>query len=393
MNRGGPGRAEAPPDSRGTAEEKPVGVYVHVPFCGKKCPYCDFYSLPWRKDQAERYTQALLRNFQRFREKHGKIPADTFYAGGGTPSLLSVEQWSQILEAASECFDWRPGAEVSLEANPGTLTPDRLAGLKRAGFTRISIGIQSLIQEECAVLGRSHTPQRALQAVFDAAEAGFTEISADLMLGIPGQTQESLLESVGELCRLPVTHVSAYLLSLEEGTPFAERYQEGGVPDGDEAAELYLACAQALEEAGFPAYEISNFAKDHHVCRHNLHYWRCEEYAGFGPSSHSYFGGRRYEAPQDLEAFLTGGEQEQRITESSPGDFLEYAMLNLRLAEGLDLWETERRFPGSRERLLQRAKSLGKTGESALVSLDGERLSLTRRGFLLSNAVIGKLIL
>lgn len=360
-----------------------LGIYIHVPFCGKKCSYCDFYSVGWTKETAEEYVRAVLRNIRHYSDRSRNV--DTVYFGGGTPSLLSPGQISQILGEIRDCFDASGIAEITLEANPCTLTPAKLSELREAGVNRLSVGVQSMIDDELKMLGRVHSARRAEQAVRDASAAGFDNISCDLMIALPDQREESLRFSAERLAELPIQHISAYILKPEKGTPFEVSKLRGRLPDEDSAAELYLEMVRILEERGFMQYEVSNFARPGFESRHNCRYWRCEDYLGLGPSAHSCYGGARFAAERDLAGFIGSDVQQVTVTDDSPCGFEEYAMLRLRLKEGLLLSDV----PEHRKDIEKKLPPLIAQGYA---ESDGERVSLTAKGFLMSNSVIEYLI-
>lgn len=361
----------------------PVGVYIHVPFCRRKCPYCDFYSLTFDDVAADAYTEAVLRAIRT--QPYGDFTADTVYFGGGTPSLLGAERIGRILNALTTT----PDAEITVEANPASTLPEALTELRDCGVNRISLGVQSMQAGELRSLGRPHSPDDARRAITAAAEAGFDDISADVMLAIPGQSRSSLAATIAELADLPVNHISAYLLKIEENTPFFAQKERLALPDEDETAELYLECVGLLERQGFSQYEISNFARDGNVSRHNLRYWRCEEYLGVGPSAHSYMSGRRFFLPRDLDGFMSADEPFSLAADDGEGgSFEEQIMLRLRLSEGIDISRL-RLSTESAERLLTKALELAAAG---LVRVNGDNIALTPEGFLLSNSVIFALI-
>lgn len=351
---------------------RPVGLYVHVPFCKRKCLYCDFYSAA-DTSRTDDYTGAVIRNI-----KAAGLTYDTVYFGGGTPSLLTAEQISNILSAA----DISDGAEISAECNPESADISYLCGLRSAGVNRVSFGIQSLEDGELAALGRLHNADKACEAVLSAHRAGFENISADLMLAIPMQTTASLSRTLARLLKLPLAHVSAYLLKVEKGTPLSsDSLLLEKVPDEDETADMYLMTAEKLSAAGFEQYEISNFARKGFECRHNLKYWRCEEYFGIGPSAHSFLGGERFCCPPDTEKFISAPLQE-KVSLGTGGEPEEKAMLALRLTkEGLILAD----FPEAESR----AEPLLK---SDLVKKEQGALMLTAKGCLVSNEIICRLI-
>ena len=362
---------------------KNVGIYIHVPFCGKKCSYCDFYSVCYTKQQTELYVQAVLRNIRHY--GNDELKADTVYFGGGTPSLLNPEQIEEILSAVRHNFDIADNAEVTMEANPAALTPEKLSEYRSAGVNRLSVGVQSMNDDELRFLGRLHNAERAEKAVYDAAAAGFENISCDLMIALPSQKSESVKHSIQRLTALPIKHISAYILKIEEGTPFDCENIISSLPDEDETAELYLNMCEELENAGFIQYEVSNFAKNGFESRHNCRYWKCQDYIGIGPSAHSCFGGKRFAVPRDIDSFINSDIQPTEVTDESPCGFEEYSMLRLRLKEGLSL----ERVPDHKADIEKKLPSLLKAG---YIEYDGNVISLTRKGFLMSNSVIEYLI-
>lgn len=237
-----------------------AGIYIHVPFCVRKCPYCDFYSGSVNDASCIEYLNALKGNLLDFKERHGRISAETVYFGGGTPTALPAEELCSALSVIKDCFDVSNNAEITVEANPGTVSSSRLSMLLEAGFNRLSFGVQSLIDGELRALGRIHSAGEAKKAIVEAHKAGFENISADLMLGIPMQTEASMMESINMMSELPLAHISAYMLKIEEGTPFdCDRIKNQALGD-DEMADRYLAAVSLLEEKGFFQYEISNFS-------------------------------------------------------------------------------------------------------------------------------------
>lgn len=372
-----------------------IGLYLHVPFCLSKCPYCDFYSLRYTPGAAERYTGALLRAIdaaaQRFSPAGTRLAADSVYFGGGTPVLLGAEALSRLLERLSQRFELLPGCEVTLEANPAALRLEELCRLRQAGFGRISMGVQAADDRQLRTLGRLHTFQQAVDSVTLCRQAGFENLSVDLMLATPGQTADSISLFAQTFAQLEVPHISGYLLTVEDGTPFARRHIQDQCPDEEQTRLLYLHAAETLAAHGWQQYEISNFARPGWESRHNLRYWDCRPYLGLGPSAHSFFGGERFFFPRDLEAFCTAENPLELLVSDGPGgDFFEYAMLRLRLVQGLRFADCARRYPQvDLAPLLRRSALLEQHG---LVERDPQRLRLTREGFLLSNAVIVELL-
>lgn len=366
--------------------QTPVSLYFHIPFCKSRCPYCDFYSttdLALRED----YTRALVRAVERCPAPPG-TPVPTVYFGGGTPYLLG-DGLLRVLEAVRARFAVPEDCEITLEANPGDLEEGPLRRLREGGFDRLSLGLQAGDREGLGLLGRRHTPEQSAQGVALARRAGFRNLSIDLMLATPGQTVEKAVALAEYGAALAPEHISAYLLKIEPGTPFAQEGMEARCPDPDQAADIYLAVRQRLTELGYRHYEISNFAKPGYESRHNTVYWRLGEYLGFGPSAASSYRGRRFRLPGDLAAFLAAEDPWQTALDEGPsGGLTEYVMLSLRLAEGLDLGRLPE-YGGSPEEVLLRAVPLEKAG---LLTLREGKLSLTGQGFLLSNAVITALL-
>lgn len=356
-----------------------LGIYIHVPFCGKKCPYCDFYSVEYRKNTAEKYVAAVLRNLRHYSDKSRTV--DTVYFGGGTPSLLTAEQISYLLDTIRDAFDLDKNAEITLEANPSGLTPERLSELRKSGINRLSVGVQSMNDDELKLLGRNHTAEKAEKAVISAYDAGFRNISCDLMLALPGQSIEKLRYSAERLAELPINHISAYILKAEDGTPFGCDEFRSRLPDDDAAAALYLEMIEIFEERGFIQYEISNFAKPGFESRHNCRYWKCLDYIGIGPSAHSCCNGKRFAVDRDISGFIDAPVQQVTVTDEDPCGFEETAMLALRLKSGLDL-----SIAGSRRADIE--KKIPMLIQAGYAEYDGHFLSLTPKGFLMSNSVI-----
>lgn len=361
----------------------PAGIYIHIPFCLRKCPYCDFYSLPYDDALASLYTDALLRAIQT--QPYGQFSADTLYFGGGTPVLLGAERLARMIDACRGAFSLPAHAEITIEANPAAVPDDAWAGFRAAGCNRISFGVQSLQDSELSALGRLHSANQAEQAIRAAYAAGFTAVSADLMLAIPGQSQQSLADTISRLAALPLNHISAYLLKIEDGTPFAQNKSALSLPDEDAAADLYLSAVSRLAEHGFAQYEISNFARPGGESQHNLKYWRLEPYLGLGPAAHSFLHGQRFFFPRDLDAFLTAAQPFSLVQQDGPGGGREeQLMLNLRLAEG---YTAPADTDG--DRLLRRALPLQAHG---LLRIRERAIALTPTGCLLSNSMIAALL-
>lgn len=364
-----------------------LGIYVHVPFCsGAKCPYCDFYSVPLCEDQAQAYSKAAENDVVKYAPRaRGKV-VDTIYFGGGTPSLLGGSLVS-ILAVIKANFNVTQDAEITLEANPGADLGDTFQLLCEAGFNRLSIGMQSAQPEELRLLGRRHTPQDTAKAVSDAKAAGFENISLDLMIATPGQTQQSLARSIDFAASLGPQHLSAYLLKIEPNTCFYEIKDTMQLPDGDGQADFYLVACDEIESHGFRQYEISNFSLPQKESRHNLKYWNCDEYLGIGPGAHSYLDGKRFFYESSLERFIAGATE---IDEGPGGGISEYIMLRLRLNEGLHIKELKTRYGCGFE--IFNSSLYMPLLQAGYITVDENALRLTRKGMLMSNSVISTLL-
>lgn len=364
-----------------------AGLYIHVPFCVSKCPYCDFYSVTgWDDALLDAYITQVMREMDRHAHRIGEV-ADTLYFGGGTPSLLGGERLARLIAHAQERFSLSD-AEITLEANPADDLSETLKVFAAAGGNRVSLGMQSAFSEELSFLGRRHTPLLLEKTVEDTFRAGIDNVSLDLMLALKDQTISQVEESVSTCAAYGAQHVSAYLLKLEKETPFGKHPPV--LPDDDTAAALYLAACEALEKAGYEQYEISNFAKPQRRSRHNLKYWNSEPYLGIGPSAHSFAEGVRFQYPRSLAAFLTeptlAFEEDTSVVSGSEE---EYLMLRLRLKEGVEEQAFSERFGRPIPTAWRtRAALLPKH----LVRADERGIRLTCEGFLLSSAIIGKLI-
>ncbi len=372
----------------------PLGIYIHVPFCVSKCPYCDFYSIgcAGRNDTREymdRYTDSVKRELKTFFEKSRTNRVDTVYFGGGTPILLTDRRINAITDEIYRLFSVDKDAEVTMEANPYTALSQQLSGYRSAGINRLSFGLQSANDDELKLLGRLHSAHEADQCVKAAQKAGFENISLDLMTALPYQTEEKLLNSVKFCSELNVQHISAYILKVEEGTPFYVNDVQAICPDEDRQAQLYLYTVQALKEHGYEQYEISNFSSEKkYRARHNVKYWNCDEYIGIGPSAHSFFNGRRMYYPRDLKLFIDGTSP---TDDGEGGGWEEYLMLRLRLSDGLDFDALRQRGAEQSDidRIIKKAQPMQKAG---FLKLENDNIRLTPEGFLISNSIIAELL-
>lgn len=364
---------------------EPIGLYLHVPFCDGKCPYCDFFSLRGTDAAMDEYTDCMIGRIKYASEQIGR-KADTLYFGGGTPSLLGGKRIARITEAARKYFGLE-GAEITAEANPGRELRGFLRDFAAAGGNRVSLGMQSADEGELLRLGRKHTPEDVLRAADEARSAGIENLSLDLMLATPGQTQESLARSAAFCKKAGAKHVSAYLLKVEPHTLFWKERGQLDLPDEDASAELYLAAVREFSGMGYRQYEISNFAVPGAESRHNLKYWRCGEYLGLGPAAHSFLCGVRFHEERSLRGFLAGGTP---VQDGAGGNFDEFAMLRLRLAEGLTdsacLVRFGRPIPENIRRAAERYFPAGLTEKVP----GGFRF--TPRGFLVSNTLTTEIL-
>ena len=373
-----------------------LGIYIHIPFCRSRCDYCDFYSVAGREDRMDSYQKALLAHIKETAPLAQGIPVDTVYLGGGTPSFFGDKRLRELLGAIQKQFQLTQDAEITLEANPDSVDVRALRRLRKAGFNRLSLGMQSACPAELESVHRPHTVQQVDQAVAAARKAKFKNLSLDLIYGLPGQTMDSWKATVEHALSLIPQHLSCYGLKVEEGTRLAARVAAGEqLPDDDAQADLYLWTVGRLERAGLPQYEISNFAKPGMESRHNLRYWLTRPYIGFGPGAHSDFGGRRYSFVRDLDGYidgvLRGGsliDSEELIPRRERSG--EYLMLRLRTAQGIEEWEYRGTYFMDFAPLEARLEQFCDKGWAERTA-EG-RWRLTPQGFLLSNQLIGDLL-
>lgn len=366
---------------------QPLGLYIHIPFCRAKCIYCDFYSLPRSEESMDAYVGALCRDLVRRADAAKGCSVDTVYFGGGTPSYLGADRLCKILETVFACYHVEKTAEITTEANPDSAREaTALRQLRSAGFNRISLGMQSADDEELRRIGRVHTHEETIEAVHAARAAGFDNLSLDLIYGLPEQSAARWRENLRAAIALAPEHLSCYGLKVEEGTPLFLRQDMMHLPDDDAQAEEYLTAVEMLADAGYRQYEISNFARANRESRHNLKYWTMQEYLGFGPGAHSDFAGRRFACARDLRAYLAG---EERLSESTrPAQREreeERVMLALRTVRGLDLSALS-------EDTAQAERVLAECACHGLAQRENGRWHLTPQGFLVSNAVIVRVL-
>lgn len=376
-----------------------IALYVHVPFCIKKCGYCSFASIPIEGGDAAGYLKALwsetgLRAGMLLPEEKR---VDTIYVGGGTPTCLTGDELAGIMERIFSCFEVAGDAEITVEANPGTVDFKKLAILKKAGFNRLSLGVQACREDLLKTLGRIHSFSAAVSTLAEAREAGFQNINVDLIFGIPGQTLEQWEECLEGITGLGPEHLSAYGLQVEEGTPLFDRIGRGELfpCDEDLEADMYLHLMQHMKSRGYVHYEISNFALPGRECRHNLCYWRNKSYLGLGPAAHSNLRGRRFSnhaGPGVYAEMLMEGHfpecWEERIDTRT--EMSETAFLGLRLLEGLDIGEFRKRF--GRDILEVYGREINRLTVLGLVEMADGRIRLTPRGLMMGNVVFAEFI-
>ena len=404
-------------------DKSPLGLYLHIPFCATKCNYCDFNTYAGIEELIPAYVEALVSEVESWGRVAGALhTVETIFFGGGTPSLLPTEETRRILQSCKDAFEVDPQAEVTLESNPGDLTPSLLEGLLSSGVNRLSIGIQSFNNRHLAALTRRHSAEEAAEAFRLAREAGFANINLDLMYGLPHQSLAEWQETLDRALEISADHLSLYTLTLEEGTPLWSDVRRGAVPesDSDLAAEMYQHAEDALGRRGYGHYEISNWARPEYECRHNLVYWRNQPYLGLGAGAHSWYGGYRFSDERIPRKYTEGvtvlvAAQGKRASSlSSPediteellrciapvdqleviGEGLEMAetmMLGLRLMEGVRYDEFSRKFGRTLESVYgAEIRELVDVG--LLVREEEGSVRLTPRGRLLGNEVFSRVL-
>ena len=370
----------------------PIGLYIHIPFCKKKCNYCDFCSYSdLDSDTRKRYLKALIREIESYRREE-RVKADTVFFGGGTPSLLLPEEFGAICDALEESFEISEDTEFTIEANPKTLSKEKLSSYIARGVNRVSIGLQTIHENERKILGRIHNLDDFKAAYSMVQDSGISNVGIDLMYGIPCQTIDSFRATLESAVSFSPTHISAYGLILEEGTPLWNMRDELTFPTEDEECEMYeLACSR-LRLAGYEHYEISNYAKPGYRSRHNLKYWENKSFIGVGVAAYSSYGGRRYGNFAGIYEYLSE-DPKQYLTEEvidSDAFAYEYVMLGLRLKDGISLSEYERKY--STDFLLGRRERILELVSGGYMTLDSDRLALTEKGFYVSNAILTDLL-
>lgn len=371
-------------------------LYLHMPFCVRKCAYCDFLSFPSGAETQRMYAKRLMEDIDVMGKRYGEIPVETIFIGGGTPSVPDSGLIVEIMEHVRHAFHVADGAEISMEANPGTVTREKLTDYRKAGINRLSFGLQSANDRELKLLGRIHTWAEFLESFTLARECGFANLNIDLMSALPGQTCESWKETLSRVTDLDPEHISAYSLIIEEGTPFGERYgsEEGRklLPDEDSEREMYHETKRFLKDCGYERYEISNYAKPGRECRHNIGYWTGVPYLGLGLGASSYLDGCRFTVNPDMKQYL----------EEKPGMFAdiekltkkdmeeEFFYVGLRMTAGVSLSEFERRFGISAKEVYPGLMETFVKEKAAC--FEGDRFVLTDYGLDVSNYIMAQFL-
>lgn len=379
--------------------KKELELYLHIPFCVSKCKYCDFLSAPSGEEQRQIYVERLCRRIRYWSDVIHNYGYEivSIFVGGGTPSILTEAQITQVFEAVHESFPIREDAEITLEMNPGTDVKDKLPVYRELGINRLSMGLQSADNEELKCLGRIHTYEDFRQVYQWAREAGFTNINVDLMSAIPGQTLESYEDTLRKVADLEPEHISAYSLIIEEGTPFYERYGEGRhaeeLPDEDIEWQMYVRTGEILEDYGYHRYEISNYAKDGYECRHNLGYWDRKEYLGLGAGASSLMDHIRWKEPDHIgpSTGLVLEEREDFTRLRRKDEMEEFMFLGLRKINGVSEYDFYKSFRVSMDEIYK--ESIENLIKEGLLVREEDRIRLTDRGIDLSNYALSQFLL
>lgn len=379
--------------------KKELELYLHIPFCVSKCKYCDFLSAPSGEEQRQIYVERLCRRIRYWSDVIYNYGYEivSIFVGGGTPSILTEAQITQVFEAVHESFPIREDAEITLEMNPGTDVKDKLPVYRELGINRLSMGLQSADNEELKCLGRIHTYEDFRQVYQWAREAGFTNINVDLMSAIPGQTLESYEDTLRKVADLEPEHISAYSLIIEEGTPFYERYGEGRhaeeLPNEDIERQMYVRTGEILEDYGYHRYEISNYAKDGYECRHNLGYWDRKEYLGLGAGASSLMDHIRWKEPDHIgpSTGLVLEEREDFTRLRRKDEMEEFMFLGLRKINGVSEYDFYKSFRVSMDEIYK--ESIENLIKEGLLVREENRIRLTDRGIDLSNYALSQFLL
>lgn len=373
-------------------KKEPIGLYVHIPFCIKKCNYCDFPSFTGLSHLFHEYTEALLREASDISDKYGQPEVDTVFFGGGTPSILPAEEILRIVKTLKNLFNIKNPSEITMEANPGTITKEKAKIYMDAGINRLSIGFQAAQDHLLKSMGRIHTKDMFQECINLLLNLGFYNINTDIIFGLPDQSMEDWKETVSLLLKSDLPHISCYSLKIEEGTFWYELKKKGKLPDIDEnlEREMYYYVIAEAEKAGYNHYEISNLAKPGYECRHNMKYWTDKPYIGIGAGAHSYMHNERYANVTDVKEYIN------RVMNNVPSETFskvidreellsERFILGLRLIDGLSVKKLKQKF--GEEMVEKYETKISKLEEKELVSYDGDMLKLTEKGLDFANLV------
>lgn len=376
-------------------------IYIHIPFCVKKCDYCDFLSFPSEKSCIKAYVNALKKEIELNKENMKEYLVDTVFIGGGTPSILEEDEIAAILQTLEDNCNMREKAEITIECNPGTVTKNKLLSYKKSGINRLSFGLQSANDDELKSIGRIHDYAQFLESYKMARECGFENINVDLMSGLAGQTVESYRRTLEKVTALNPEHISAYSLIVEENTPMYDRVysaREKGInilPEEDEEREMYYLTKDFLEKCGYGRYEISNYSKKGKECRHNIGYWKRTEYLGFGIGAASLYRGKRWNNISDLKDYMTGINQgtpkavRTNVEQLSKKDEMEeFMFLGLRMMEGISKKEFDEIFKEKYDDVYGKVHE--KLSKQGLITMDEGRVKLTEKGIDVSNYVMSE---
>ncbi len=380
-----------------------TGLYIHIPFCRKKCNYCDFYSLPCATNEnISEYIDSMCAQIESESKEYKNRIFDTVFIGGGTPTLVNEADFSHLVKTIKKHLNLTQGAEFTVEANPDTITKEKLLAYKENGVNRLSIGLQSANEKELLLLGRIHTLDKFKKSFSLARECGFDNINIDIMYGLPEQKLEDFIKTLDTVSLLNPEHISAYCLKIEENTPFGKIKDSLSLPSDEEESTMYQALYSYLDKKGYLQYEISNFSKQGYRCQHNMKYWLCMDYVGIGASAHSFVGGKRYYYSSDINEYISSVKNgslprkiydvdytnnSHSIDQNSKID--EYIMLKLRLSDGIELTEFKNRFNIDFYDYAKEAREFLSTGHAREYC---GNYSLTPKGFFVSNYILLKLL-
>ena len=390
---------------------KKLSLYIHIPFCSGKCPYCDFYSVKAGEKIHAAYTDALIKQMKEYSLSAKGFDIDTIYIGGGTPTVIGIEQLSRLIKSIKANFDAARVSEFTVETNPAAIDAKGLKKLRKAGVNRLSLGLQSAHNKELKVLARKHDYSAFVECVENARAAGFDNVSVDVMYGLPTQTTASFYETLKRVADLAPEHISAYGLKIELGTPFHKNFTqiEPYMPNDDVWREMYFMCCDFLSKNGYNHYEISNFAKKGFECRHNLKYWQCGEYLGLGTGAHSYFGGSRFSFKKNIKAYIqsfkTSADRLESIDVFDSGAYNlfdehiqikpnerigEYVMLSFRLKLGINKNDFARLFLKDFDAMYYEKTAPFIRSGHIIKTLEG--YALTLEGMLVSNYILSRIV-